>query len=100
MTEIKDKVLGGEITETPSSDSYITRGYLESRAGVEGTTGIVVDAGSDNVFEPKMTSGPLTTVELDPDAVSSVVDIKKLSGNHSARGLHLVAVRASRKKAA
>jgi hypothetical protein len=100
MTEIKDKVLDGEAIETPSSDSYITRGYLESRSGVEGTTGVVIDAGSDSVLVPKMTTGALATVEPDPEAISSVVDYNKLSAGHSARGLHLVVARVNRKKAA
>lgn len=52
MTEIKDKIIGGQVTETYSSDSYNTRRLGELEEEAYGENGTIVDLDEKDIKAP------------------------------------------------
>ena len=75
----KERILAGEIPETPSSDAYIARGLVAIRAEIE-ATGKIVDILSAEVLRPRLTTPGLTGSVIDEEQGS-----KKSSGSPLAR---------------
>lgn len=60
--DTNERVIGGEVTETPSSNSYIARNLNTIRAEIE-AAGKIIDIPSADVLKPRLTiSGVMNNV--------------------------------------
>lgn len=90
----KERILAGEITETPSSDAYIARGLVAIRAEIE-ATGKIVDIPSADVLRPR-----LTTLRLTGGVIDEGQESEKSSGSPLARFASSIFKKRQEKKAA
>ncbi|MBI2327290.1 hypothetical protein HYU92_03120 [Candidatus Curtissbacteria bacterium] len=93
----KERILGGQTTEPPSSDAYIAGQIRAIRQEIEATDGRIVDVPEDDILTPQVTS--IRTGSPSSTGLSDKPAVTKLTPEHSALAFALRQERLGKKAA-